>query len=289
MANAALLDVIVRIARLTGSIGASVEGVDLREIGDAAFAMLLAAFHDHCVLVIRGQYLEAQHQLAFGRRFGKLVMTLGTEKVADANAITGLDDHPEILRVRNVGKAHAGTEAWHADNCHVEHPTAISILAAVHLPDTGGDTIWSNQYLAYETLSEGMQRMLRGLRLKHTGATQAAFRGKQEGVPWQFHPLIRTHPHTARRALFIGGRPGPNRPHFEGMSERESAPLQQFLLEHSIQPDRCYRHQWQPGDVVMWDNRCTLHYAVHDYGDAQRDLNRVTVEGEKPFEAPYLS
>jgi taurine dioxygenase len=276
------------IRPMTGAIGAAIEGVDLRNVNEATFKIIRQAFLDHCVVVFPGQHLDPESQIAFGRRFGNLVHTEGSVEHNVPNAHAALKSHPEILRVCNTGKGINSTENWHSDNCHVPRPTAISILAAQVLPEVGGDTIFSNQYVAYETLSEGYKHMLRGLRLKHTGAKQVAHRDKPaEQAPFQFHPVVRTHGETGRRALFIGGRPNGARPHFEGMTEQESQPIQKFLVEHSIQPDRCYRHHWEDGDVLMWDNRCTLHFAVHDYGDATRDLNRVTTEGEVPFEAPY--
>jgi taurine dioxygenase len=126
------------------------------------------------------------------------------------------------------------------------------------------------------------------LHRKYGGGAVATLAAKATAeIPFSCHPVVRTHPETGRRALYIGGAPSIAVPHFEGMTEQESHPLQRFLHEHSIQPDRCYRHRWQPGDVLMWDNRCTMHYAVHDYGDATREMNRVTVEGDVPFEAPY--
>jgi taurine dioxygenase len=300
---------------MTGTIGAEIEGIDLRDLDDAAFAAVKRTFLQYCVVVIRGQHLEPEPHVAFAARFGKLVMTPGTESSDPQNkqsTAAGLQGHPYVLRVRNTGKAFAYTENWHSDNCFSEHPTAISILAAQQIPAVGGDTVFSNQYVAYETLSDGMKRMLRGLRLKHTGAAQVVISDATGGVPaadlhrrygggsvatlaakaaaeipFAYHPVVRTHPETRRRALYIGGVPSIASPHFEGMTEQESHPLQRFLHEHSIQPDRCYRHRWQPGDVLMWDNRCTMHYAVHDYGDATREMNRVTVQGEVPFEAPY--
>lgn len=274
----------LQVRRMTAAIGASVEGVDLRRLDDATFAIVRQAFLDNCVVVFRGQNLDPDSQIAFGRRFGELVHTEGSVNHSKENEFGALRSHPEILRIRNTGRG----INWHTDNCHVPKPTAISILAAQQLPPVGGDTIFSNQYLAYETLSPGYKRMLRGMRLKHTGSSQTIYRGKPASeIPFHYHPLVRTHPDTGRRTLFLGGRVSPARPHYEGMTEQESQPIQQYLLEHSTQPDRCYRHQWRDGDVLMWDNRCTLHFAVYDYGKEVRDMNRVTIEGDIPFEAPY--
>jgi len=147
----------------------------------------------------------------------------------------------------------------------------------------GGDTMWCNQYLAYDSLSEGMKSLLEGVRAEFTGIRLAELAGDTSNVPFSLHPVVRTHPETGRKALFIG-RPGDTVPRLEGMSDEESLPLIRFLYEHSISPDRIYRHRWRNGDVVIWDNRCTMHYAVHDYGDdAVRELHRISIRGTEPF------
>ena len=276
----------LRVRPLTGSTGAQIDGIDLHTVDDAEVEAIRNALVANCVLVFRDQHLEPEPQLAFAKRLGTIVHTEGSVNHNLTNAHDALATHPEILRVANVGKGY--TENWHSDNAHVERPTAFAILAAQVLPAYGGDTLFTNQFRAYERLSDRYKLMLRGMRLKHTGARQMAYRnGPAAAAPFVFQPVVRSHGESGRRALFLGGRPNNARPHFEGMSEAESHPIQQYLLEHSIQPDNMYRHTWRPGDVLMWDNRSTLHFAVHDYGEAQRDLNRVTTEGEIPFEAPY--
>lgn len=277
----------MEMRRLTGTTGARFDGVDLKAVPDMDLAEIRKALVSFGVVVIRDQFLEPKAHVELARRLGRIVHTDGAvHHGRRGNDV--LQDHPEVFRVANQGKGPDSTEQWHSDNCHVERPTAISILAAQVLPELGGDTLFANQYAAYDTLSDRFKRMLRGLRLKHSGASQLGYRERNQAeAPFSFHPVVRTHGETGRRALFIGGRQGPGRPHFEGMTPAESLPLQQYLYEQATQPDRCYRHTWMPGDVLMWDNRCTLHFAVHDYGSAVRDMNRVTVEGEVPFEAPY--
>lgn len=278
-----------KVQRMTGTIGASITGIDLNKLDDETFARLHEAFLDHCVIVVRNQNLEPDQHIAFGSRFGPLVMTLGAEILDKPAPVGALEGYPQILEIRNLGKKETITETWHADNDHVPCPTSISLLAAKDLPPAGGDTMFCNQYLAYETLSDRMKFLLRGLRLKHTGANQLAYRGKVNvDIPYAMHPVVCTHPDTDRRVLYLGGPPDLARPHFEGMSVRESEPLHRFLFDHSIQPHSVYRHHWCKGDVLIWDNRCTMHYAVHDYGDAPRNMNRVTVQGQVPFESPYF-
>lgn len=249
----------IRVRRLTGAIGAEVIGVDLKEVDDAAFSVILDALLEHGVVVFRGQDLEPESHKAFGCRFGDL---------HTHPAAPGPEGHPEIVLLRNAGKDKTITEVWHSDVTCDQRPPSVSILRAVELPDYGGDTIWANQYLAYERLSDGMKRMLEGMRAVH-----AAF-----GLE-ATHPVVRTHPVSGRKALFVNA--GFTK-RFEDMTVAESQPLLRYLVGVATEPDLCYRHQWSPGDVVMWDNRGVMHFAVHDYGDQPRVMHRVTVQGDEP-------
>jgi taurine dioxygenase len=263
----------IRIRPLTGSIGARVEGVALGGLDDAQFRRIHEAFLEHCMLVFPGQHLAPADQFAFARRWGEIAVTPMLKYV---------EGWPGLLQLTNAGKAHTITENWHYDSTFIPAPHALTILAAQKLPSAGGDTMWSNQYLAYETLSPGMKAMLAGVRARFTGTRIARRSGVEGEPPHAFHPVVRTHPETGRKALFVG-HPGDTVPHFEHMTEAETRPLLDFLYEHSVQPDRVYRHVWQEGDVVVWDNRCTMHYAVHDYGTQERILNRVTIKGTVPY------
>jgi taurine dioxygenase len=263
----------IDIKPLTGAIGARVRGVSLSALDEQQFTQIREAFLKYCVLVFPDQYLEPEPQFAFAKRWGEIAVTPMLKYV---------EGWPGLLRLTNAGKANAITENWHYDSTFIAAPHALTILAAQALPSAGGDTMWSNQYLAYETLSPGMKRMLAGVRAKFTGARIARRSGTEGEPPHAYHPVVRTHPETGRKALYIG-HPGDTVPHFEDMSEAETRPLLDYLYEHSVQPDRVYRHLWQAGDVVMWDNRCTMHYAVHDYGTEERVLNRVTLKGTVPY------
>lgn len=263
------------VRRLTGAIGAEVKGVDLSQpLGDRTFATIHRAFLDHCILVFRGEFLDPAAQTAFTHRWGEALHIPYLKQLE-------IPDHSEVTAQTNIGKARLGlvTEQWHSDSSFLPAPPAHAILAAHVLPETGGDTMFANQYLAFETLSEGMQCLLKGLRALHRGAKLAGILGIEDSAPSQSHPVVRTHPETGRKGLYV------NRLYtycLEGMTEAESRGLLEFLFEHNSRPDFTYRHQWQPGDVVMWDNRCTLHYAVHDHGDAPRVMHRTTVAGEIP-------
>lgn len=261
----------VRVQPLTPAIGSYVEGLDLRALDDQGFADIRDLFLERCMLVFRNQFMSSQDLLAFASRWGK---------VATTPMLTYLDDAPGVRRLVNFTKAKTHTENWHYDSSFMPAPHAISLLSPEVLPPAGGDTMWCNQYLAYETLSPGMQRMIAGVRGRFVGTRLARAHGHVGDVPSAYHPIVRTHPETGRKALFVG-HPD-TLPHLEGMTPQESRPLLDYLYAHSTQPDRICRHRWEKGDVLMWDNRCTMHYAVHDYGDAQRDMLRVTIAGTVP-------
>ncbi|WP_137920372.1 TauD/TfdA family dioxygenase [Hydrogenophaga sp. 2FB] len=261
----------IQITPLTGSVGASVEGVNLNEpIDKPTFDVLHRAFLEHGVLVYRKQYLQPAAHVAFAGLWGN---------PAQNNPLSpSVPGFPGLIQVTKIPKETASTEAWHSDSIYTPVPPKISILSAVVVP-RGGDTMWCNQYQSYDRLSPTLQQMIQGLRARFEGLRLARMRGAGE-VPSAVHPIVRTHPETGRKALYVGH---PDTAHsIEGMTLAESRPLLDFLYEHSTTPDNVYRHMWQQGDVVMWDNRCTMHYAVHDYGEAERVLNRITLEGDTP-------
>lgn len=255
---------------LTGCVAAEVQG-DIRKIDQESFAGLRQAFLDHCVLVFREQYLGPDDLLEFTRWWGEIYITPYATK---------LEGYPAILRVLNVGKKNTITEAWHHDATFLPNPVAIGILSAHIVPETGGDTMFANQYRAYETLSEGLKRLLDGTRAFHKDTVLARAYGiDNSNMPPELHPVVRTHPDTLRKCLFVN-------PLFtfcfEDMTPEESKPVLEYLTAHAVNPEFVYRHRWQKGDVVMWDQRCTQHYAIHDHGDAVRELHRSTVGGTRP-------
>ena len=262
----------MEVHRLSGAIAAEVTGVDLAKLDGEQFEAIRKAFLEHCVLVIRGQHLSPEELLEFSRRWGDISIT---------PMLNYIDGCPGLFQVDNVGKDRGVTENWHSDSSFIPAPPAITILAMQEMPSVGGDTMWSNQYLAYERLSDGMKRLLEGLRAIFRGARVARQLQADVEIPWAVHPIVRIHPETGRRSLYVGN-PRESVPHLEGMTVEESAPLIKFLYEQSTTPDRVYRHRWQKGDIAMWDNRCTMHYAVHDYGDEVRRLYRCTIRGEPP-------
>ena len=263
----------LQVTRLTGSIGGAVEGIDLNNpVDDATFETLHRAFLEHCVLIFRGQALAPAAQVAFAKRWGV--------PIQQNPLLKHIEGFPELIQVTKIPKETASTEAWHYDSPYTPVPPKISMLSAIQVP-RGGDTMWCNQYQSYDRLSPVMKRMLEGLRVQFVALRLARMMGTAgDKLPMAVHPLVRTHPETGRKALYVGHRETAQQ--IEGMSAAESRPLLDFLYEHSTNPDNIYRHMWQNGDLLMWDNRCTMHYAVHDYGEEERILNRVTMEGEVP-------
>ena len=250
----------MKITPLTGNIGAEVNGVRLGDLNAATFEEIARALWAHQVLVFRGQDIDSEQHIAFGRRFGELHVH---------PAFSGVDGHPEILLIKNEGKAKTITEVWHSDVSCDERPPSISVLRAIEVPSSGGDTMWASQYAALQSLSEGMRQMLEPLRAVHRKFDLEAT-----------HPVLRTHPQTGRKALYVNQG---FTERFENMTTEESRPLLDYLVGAGSRPELTMRHRWQPADVVMWDNRCVMHYAVHDYGDAPREMQRVTVRGEQPI------
>ncbi len=261
----------ITVKKLTASIGAEITGVDLGQpLSDDTFAAIKQACLDHYVLLFRGQRCDPAAQVAFTRRFGEALVIPYLKPLH-------LPGHPEIVVVPNMGKANSLTEEWHSESSFLPNPPEYTVLAAKEIPDVGGDTMFTNQYLAYETLSPALQKMLGDLRALHRGVRPGSVAAAQ-GVagPQHSHPVVRVHPDTGRKSLYV------DRAYtfcFEGMTEAESRGLLDYLLEHSTRHEFIYRHRWAPGDVLVWDNRCTTHYAIHDYGDATRIMHRTITGG----------
>ena len=272
----------LEISPLAGSLGAEIRGVDLgAPIDDDTFAAIHRAYLEHHVVFFPKQSLDPAEHVAFGRRFGELTPA--------HPILPPLEGHPEVLVLDSSqgGKANE----WHTDVTFVERPPAGSILHAQVVPEHGGDTQWANLEKAHDGLSEPLRRLCTGLVAIHDArevfgsyqdrnvARDEDWRRKALEMPQVEHPVVRIHPETGRRCLFVN--PGFTRS-IKGFSRRESDGLLQLLFEHSVQPEYVVRWRWSSGDVVMWDNRCTMHYAIDDYGTAPRRVHRVTIRGERP-------
>ena len=274
------------IAPLSTHTGAEVRGVDLsRTIEEATRALLNRAFIEHSVLAFRDQHLTPHQLLAAGGLFGEIF--------PQHNSRFALPDCPLVHYISNQdfypdGRRYIPGEGFHTDHSNAACPPKATILHAVSLPDSGGDTQYVNMHLAYEGLPEETKQRIAGLKAVHVYQSRHSARKlmelSEEGrgrVPdGVVHPIVRTHPESRRKAIYIN----PIRTEgVVGMPEAEALALLADLLEHATQPKYQYRHQWRPGDLVMWDNRSLLHKANGDYDMNQlRYLYRVMLQGDVP-------
>ena len=266
-----LAELRVAFRPLCGAIGAEVSGVKIADLDEGTFEQVQNAFYKYTMLVFRDQIVDSDTQIKFTRRWGPVFITPYLKKV---------DGYSEVVPQINRGKAKTATELWHSDGSFFPNPPGIAILVSKVLPPSGGDTMFANSYAAYDALSDRMKQLLEGLRCIHVDTVLAKSGIENANAPDQSYPVVRTHPVTRRKSLYVNTMFSS---HFDGMTKDESRGLLQFLLDHSSRHDFVYRHQWRLGDVVMWDNRCTLHYAVHDYGDAERVMHRTSVDaGGRP-------
>jgi alpha-ketoglutarate-dependent taurine dioxygenase len=269
-----------KVEKLTSRIGAELVGGDLRDRPDPSW--LLEQLHEHLVLVVRDQQLSPADQVALAHQLG--------EPTPAHPVVPGHPDHPEILE---LDAAQGGRNArWHTDVTFTATPPAASILVADTVPPFGGDTLWADLRSAYDRLAAPIQRLVDGLEAVHR-ISPLAYWGEpfdsaldrhdaQELldqaalVPPVIHPVVRVHPVTGRRALFVN--PGFTT-HIVGLSRIESDGILDLLHRHTTQPEVTFRHRWRAGDVVLWDNRATMHYATDDYGLEPRRMRRVTLRG----------
>lgn len=258
---------------LTPSIGAEVFGIDLSQpLSDLQFEEIHRAWMDHLVIFFRDQKLTIEQHKAFGRRFAELHI----------HPLSQMPGHPEIVEIANdENSKFTHGEAWHSDATCEDAPPAGSILYMHRIPDNGGgDTQFSNMYRAYDTLSEPVKKLIEGLTAIHDGENVFKNLFKRESYPQAEHPIVRTHPVTGRKALFVNRTFTKSIPQ---LSARESRHVLDMLIEHAEQPYWACRFKWQPGSIAMWDNRCTMHQAISDYFPLRRYAHRVTLMGDKPF------
>ena len=282
----------MKITPLSPALGAEAIGLDLSTPpSDDTFAAVRQALCDHNgVLVIRDQHITPEQHIAFSRRFGELFGE--AEKLQDTVTKYLLPGYPQIFRASNKvldgqpqGRTRAGNY-WHSDVSFRPRPAMVSILYAIEIPSIGGDTLFCNMYSAYDRLSEPLQRFLENLTARHDFAKNTTIGFSHEninpddldGFNAAEHPVVRTHPESDRKCLFVN--PG-NTSGIIGLHPQESATLLEYLYRHSTQSEAIYRHRWSVNDLVIWDNRCVMHYAIADY-DEDRYMHRTTVIGEQP-------
>lgn len=284
------------------ALGAEVRGVDLRRLDDATFKALHKAWLHHVLLVFRGQSLAAEDIVRLVRRVGTPVASskLHQRSLAERTSSEALNLPPEITVVSNVqerGKAIGilgdGEVVWHSDFSFKDRPTAARMLVAIDVPpqEQGGNTFFLNCYAAYDALSPEMKRRVSGLSIKQADIVDTAMKVRPgmsldmdfRSVPGPSHPIISTHPETGHNVLFLGRRHGS---YVNGLSLEESGALLKELWAHCTQPRFCYEHRWSQGDVVVWDNRATLHRRDGFDPESRRVLYAAQAEGHRPFEAP---
>jgi taurine dioxygenase len=268
-------------------LGAEIQGIDLRALTDADFAAIQRAWNDHSVLVFRGQQLTDDDLIAFSRRFGDLdwapVQETGRRFV---------EGHPEIYVVSNVivngepiGSLGAGEASWHTDMSYLEIPPKASMLYALEVPPTGGNTHFCGMYHAYDSLPDALKRRIAGRMLKHDGTYNSGGYLRQ-GVtagddpmtsPGSYHPLVCTHPETKRRALYLGRR---RNAYIQGLPLAESEALLDELWGIATREEFTWGNEWRVGDLVLWDNRSTMHRRDPFDPTTRRILHRTQIKSE---------
>jgi len=284
----------IAVKPIAGALGAEIDGVDLRCLDEATFLEINAAWLEHLVVFFRRQTLTPNEQIAFARRFGAIHFH---------PFMQGMDEHPEILEIiKEEGDTKAFGETWHTDQMFNPKPAKATILYAKETPAVGGDTMFANLYLAYDTLSEPMRAAIAQVETWNVGdrGKPAQGEGKREPREGRYagnakmaakvrdpgevttqcaHPLVRTHRETGRKALYIGSHTQTLR----GFADAEARPIVEFLKAHSVRPEFTCRFRWDVGAIAIWDNRCTLHRALNDYPGRRRRMHRITIAGDAPF------
>lgn len=268
---------------IAGRIGAEISGIDLGDtISDAAISEIRRALVQYKVIFFRQQQLDANGQVAFARRFGELTTAHPT--------MPSLTGHPEVLDL-DYGRTATRSNEWHTDVTFVDRPPLGSILRAVEIPPVGGDTLWANSITAYQDLPSHLQTLAEQLWAVHSNAydyAEAAVKLNEATKAYRkvftstlyetLHPVVRVHPESGERGLFIGGFVRQIR----DLSTTESAALIQLLQSYVTRPENTVRWRWQVGDIAFWDNRATQHYAIYDYDGQPRRVQRVTLAGDRP-------
>ncbi len=274
----------IRVAPVAGALGAEVGRVDLaRHLDDATLAEIRHAWLQHLVLFFRDQQLSSDQYLAFARRIAEPV---------EYPMLRGLDGYPLIVPVIKLPHERVNFGGlWHSDTAYLETPPIGAMLLAREVPPVGGDTLFANMYLAYETLSDGLRRVLDELRAVNSSAKADVTKTREDRLAESGaklapgaalsaqHPVVRTHPETGRKLLYVNGG---HTVRFEDMTEEESAPLLNYLFAHLCRPEFTCRLRWQVGTLALWDNRCSQHNPINDYHGHRRVMHRISLGADRP-------
>ncbi len=274
----------IKLKKVSGSIGAIIQNIKLNQnLDENVFDEIYDAFLAYQVIFFREQEFSPNSQKAFSKRIGKPIIypfVKGLEKFPEITPILKKEDD-----VNNFGGI------WHSDTTYQDKPPKGTMLYALEVPEFGGDTEFSNQYLAYESLSTGMKNFLdkqKAVNISGKGRVAKTrsdiMKHSSVGLKGDelkaIHPVVRTHPETKRKSLYINEA---HTTHFVGMTVEESEPILQYLFKHQIKSEFTCRFQWEKGSVAIWDNRCTMHYPINDYHGFRRLMHRITFEGDKPY------
>ena len=273
----------MEIRRIAGALGAEVHGVQLAcELDVSTVAALRRAWLEHCVIFFRDQDLSPEQFLHVAERFGVPI---------DYPFVKGIDGFPQITPVVKLEHERANFGGiWHSDTTYLDVPPMGTLLLAREVPAVGGDTLFANQYLAYETLSAGLKETLAGLTGVASSAKADVSKTREDRVKTDGrddarkeysaeHPVVRVHPETGRKALYVNFG---HTSHFKGWSLDESAPLLNFLFQHQVKPEFTCRFNWRRGSIALWDNRCAQHNPINDYHGLRRVMHRITLAGDRP-------
>ena len=271
----------IRARKIAGALGAEISGVDLaKPLSGNDFGEIKRLWLEHLVVFFRDQTLTERQYMAFAQQFGEPI---------EYPLVKGLPEYPKIIEVKKLEHERAAFGAiWHSDTAYLERPPMASMLLARELPPFGGDTLFANMYLAFESLSDGMKALLSGLRAVNSSAKADVSKTREDRVRSDGkdaktytveHPVVRTHPETGRKALYVNPA---HTVRFAGWTEEESAGLLKYLYEVQVRPEFTCRFSWQPGSIALWDNRCAQHNPVNDYHGHRRLMYRITLAGDVP-------
>ena len=272
---------LINVAPVAGSLGAEISGVDISaDLDDEIIAEIRKASHEYLVVFFRDQELTPAAQVAFARRFGEITIYPYVKGMADQPEVVEIIKEPE--ETRNFGGL------WHTDTSYVEKPPGASMLYAILVPPYGGDTLFANMCDAYDTLSQGMKDMLDGRTAIFSSEAAGGAYAREERqnidppaeVTTAVHPVVRTHPESGRKSLYVNGA---HTVRFSDMTEEESRPILQFLHTHQQRPEFTCRFVWKKGSLAYWDNRVVHHNPINDYHGFRREMRRIILAGEKPF------
>ncbi len=294
----------IEVVKLDGPLGAEIRGIDFaKPVSDEVRQQLIDAWTDNLILLFRGQsHITQEQQIEATKLFGTPVPGASRKYFEAANIKSNLlSEHAEIIMVSNMGpdgqpaaendSLGSGEVVWHSDNSYIDEPPIGSFLRALLLPEDGGNTSFSNQYLAYETLPDEVKDRIRGLYTKQDASRNSAGKLRPgltapqtlEDVPGPDHPLVRLHPVSKRPALYLGRRRVYPSQYIIGWGREESEELLDYLWEHATQDKFKYTHIWQEGDMVLWDNRCAMHYRDPINATQLRVMHRTQMERQKPI------